>query len=653
MSATRETAPINPDPSSRDRSDGRVQSFAETAMRLGGKSEEEARRMGAVDKADEQVESLFAPQYQTVNSPVHQAVWDGATPVQLFMPPPLPATAPGDTAMERCLDVVRQRREAGTLYGEDGKLKPAVLDELGEAGFWGLLIDPKYGGHGVPFARFTRFITKMAMVDAMVAGLASVHGCIGAVDPVRSFGSVEQKQRLLPKLASGESISGFALTEPCAGSDLTALRTTATLVGDHYEVNGEKLFITNAIAGRTIGLVVMLDGKPAVLIAELPAAENEHFQTVPYGLYALRHGHNNGLRFNRFAVPKANLLVPPMGDGLTIAYHGLNLGRLTLCASAAGTMRVLLANMLPWAAFRRTYGQAINTRELVKRRIARMAALIAGADALTAWGSWLIDQGYRGELECVIAKIFGSEALKESAIELFMKTHGGRSFLRGHLFGDNIYDYLAPCIYEGEGEMLGLAFFKSLAKHHGQKFFEPIGKALQKHKIRAFRPMNPLHLWKLRSELSAYTKWSMGQRLRGRDRQQVPGLDKRLTEHLNFALEQFQRFPLELSGAMSKHQLKLADRQCRMAELSQRVQDTVVILVTTLWAHQQASAVAVGAADMLCQDMRRKLTGQRASDHYFRDAGQLADLIIGGGYEELAGVRREEILMRYEQPKTN
>ena len=95
--------------------------------------------------------------------------------------------------------------------------------------------------------------------------------------------------------------------------------------------------------------------------------------------------------------------MPPIGDGLTIGYHGLNLGRLALCAGAAGNMRVMLANMLPWAAFRRTYGQAINSRELVKRRIGRLAALIAGADALVAWGSWLIDEGYRGEIRiCLI-----------------------------------------------------------------------------------------------------------------------------------------------------------------------------------------------------------------------------------------------------------
>src|SRR5215471_20881884 len=101
----------------------RQQSFAETAMRLGGKSEEEARRMGAVDKADEQVESLFEQRYRTSNSPVHRAVWDGKAPLELFAPPPLPATEPCDAAMEKSLEVTRRHRQAGTLY-ENGKLNP-------------------------------------------------------------------------------------------------------------------------------------------------------------------------------------------------------------------------------------------------------------------------------------------------------------------------------------------------------------------------------------------------------------------------------------------------------------------------------------------------------------------------------------------------
>jgi alkylation response protein AidB-like acyl-CoA dehydrogenase len=623
------------------------QSFAEAALRLGGKSDEEARRMGAVDKADEQVEALFAARYQTANSPVHRAVWDASVPLDLFQPPPLPDTAPCDAAMQRSLDVVRQRREARNLYDENRKVQPAVLQELADAGYWGLLIDPKYGGQGAPFARFTRFLTRMAMLEPTVAGLASVHGCIGAVDPVRTFGTPEQKARFLPRLASGQSLSAFALTEPCAGSDLTALRTTATLVGDHFEVTGEKLFITNAVPGRTIGLVVVLDGKPAVLIADLPPEENEQFRMKRYGLYALKHAHNNGLLFDRFRVPRENLLKPPLGDGLTIAYHGLNLGRLALCASAAGSMRVMLASILPWAEFRRTYGQAIITRELVKRRIARLAALIVGADAMTAWGSWLIDQGYRGELECIIAKIFGSEAQKEAVIELFMKTHGGRSFLHGHLLGDNVHEFLAPCIYEGEGEILGLAFFKSLVKEHGKAFFEPIGKALQRAGIKQFNPMNPAHAWALRRELGTYSRWYLGQKFTGRDRQQVTGLDARLSGHVDFAQEQFGRMRMEVSAALRKYQLKLTDRQCRMAELSQRVQDVVTILVTALWG-QRKDETTIAAADLLCQDLRRKLTGARPADAYFRDASRLADRVIGGGFETLAGMARDEILMRYE-----
>lgn len=624
------------------------QSFAETALRLSGKTDEEARRTGAVDKADEQVESLFAPQYQTVNSPVHKAVWERNVPLDLFSVPPLPEHAPCDAAMDRCLEIVRRRRENNTLLGEDGKLSPTLLEELATAGYWGMLIESKYGGQGAPFVRFTRFLTRMATYDPMTAGLASVHGCIGAVDPVRTFGTPEQKARFLPRLASGQALSGFALTEPCAGSDLTALRTTAVPNGDDFEVTGEKLFITNAVPGRTVGLVVMLEGKPAVLVADLPPAEDEHFQVVPYGVHALQHTDNNGLRFNRFRVPRANLLTPPRGDGLTIAYHGLNLGRLALCANASGTMRILLANMLPWAEFRRTYGAPINTRELVKRRIARLAGLIAGADALVEWGSSLIDQGYRGELECIVAKIFGSEALKEASVELFMKTHGGRSFLHGHLFGDNVYDFLAPCIYEGEGEMLGLAFFKALVKHHGMTYFEPIGKALQRAGIRSFNPLNPRHAWALRSELAAYTRWALGQKLPGWGCQTLPSLDARFSNHVGFALDLFKIYPTELSSTMRKHQLKLADRQCRMAELSQRVQDTVVLLVTALWGGRQKNEVSVAAADLLCRDLRRKLIGERPSDRYFRDASRLADMIIAGGFEAVAGAPQAEILMRYE-----
>jgi hypothetical protein len=121
-----------------------------------------------------------------------------------------------------------------------------------------------------------------------------------------------------------------------------------------------------------------------------------------------------------------------------------------------------------------------------------------------------------------------------------------------------------------------------------------------------------------------------------------------LQRHVDFARESFARLRKEISGTMVKHQLKLADRQCRMTELSQRAQDTIVMLVTALWGHRQKTEAAAAAADILCQDLRRKLTGERPSDRYFRDVGRLADLILAGGFEALAGVPRADILMRYE-----
>ncbi len=276
-------------------------SFAETALRLGGKSDEEARRTGAIDKADEQVEALFAARFQTASSPVHRAVWDRGVPIELFVSQPASshvgeslrdshsasrrdaATCQYDDIMRNSIDVVRRHREARSLLDQNNKLSQQLLDDLGAAGYWGLLVDREYGGSGAPFAAFAPFLTRMALVDPTVAGLASVHGCIGAVDPVRTFGTPEQKRRFLPRLASGESLSAFALTEPGAGSDLTALRTRAERDGDEFVVNGEKLFITNVLPGRTIGLVCLIDGRPAVLIVDLPKQEDEHFQLRRYG----------------------------------------------------------------------------------------------------------------------------------------------------------------------------------------------------------------------------------------------------------------------------------------------------------------------------------------------------------------------------------
>jgi alkylation response protein AidB-like acyl-CoA dehydrogenase len=623
-------------------------SFAETALKLGGKSEEEARRMGAIDRADDQVEQLFKAQYQTTSSPIHRAIWEHTLPVELFETADESTPPDVQEVMSHSLDVVREHRTEGTLLNADRKISEQVLADLGKVGYWGLLVDREYGGLGAPLRSFMPFLTQMALVDPTIAGLASVHGCIGAVDPVRTFGNDEQKRRFLPKLASGERLSAFALTEPGAGSDLTALRTRARLVGDKYLVTGEKLFITNVAPGRTIGLVCLIDDKPAVLICDLPPAENEQFKLVKYGLYALKQTYNRGIIFKDFPVPAENLLSVPKGNGLTIAYHGLNLGRVALCANAAGNMRLMMASMVPWANFRQTYGEAIARRELVRRRLGRLAGLVVACDALVAWCSTLLDQGYRGEMECIIAKIFGSESQKEAAIELFMKTHGGRSFLHGHLFGDHVHEYLAPCIYEGEGEMLGMALFKSLVKQHGTQYFEPVGKTLAANKMKTFSPANPLHVWKLRKALVPYGSWWAGELVARKWRTELGPLQGELREHAIFAIRGLQAMPLEISAAMRKHQLKLADRQCRMSELSSRVQKLVVMLATSLYAAKQNDEVVRSAADVICRQFTHELTGRPPSDRFYRAINTLGEQIATGKFASIAGLAPDEILMKYD-----
>ena len=150
------------------------ESFAETAFRLSGKSETEAKKIGAVDRADDQVEAMFAKKYQTTNSPAHKAVWDKDLPIELFTSQATKPSAACEKAMKDSLEVVARHKKAGDIYDDKRKVSPAVLKELGDAGYWGMLVDPQYGGQGAPFTAFAKFLSKMSTIDATVSGLASV-----------------------------------------------------------------------------------------------------------------------------------------------------------------------------------------------------------------------------------------------------------------------------------------------------------------------------------------------------------------------------------------------------------------------------------------------------------------------------------------------
>src|SRR5690606_39193963 len=147
-------------------------------------------------------------------------VWDRSPPVELFQSDPIETPPDVHAAMNASMAVVRQRRNVGTRYNADGTLADAVLQELAAAGYWRLLVDRQHGGLGAPFPAFAAFLTQMSALDSTVAGLASMHECIGAVDALQTSGNDDQKRRFLPGVASGERLSAFALTEPDAGCDL-------------------------------------------------------------------------------------------------------------------------------------------------------------------------------------------------------------------------------------------------------------------------------------------------------------------------------------------------------------------------------------------------------------------------------------------------
>ena len=263
-----------------------AETFVETSLKLSGKSEEEARSTGAIDRADEHVESFFESRYQTTASPIHRAVWDHDFPLELFQPT---RAGEGDAGLSEddgrvAVDRARRHIAAGTLLDEHSKLLPHVFAELGAAGYWGMLVEQRVR------RACDSHVGLHALSHADGHGLSHA-GRFGERARLRRRGrSFARHGDARPETALSHAASqwrtdlGFCFDRAGLGSDMTALRTRAVLDGDDYVVNGEKLFITNAIPGRMVALVCLIDNRPEVLLVDLPE-ENEHFQLVRYGLY--------------------------------------------------------------------------------------------------------------------------------------------------------------------------------------------------------------------------------------------------------------------------------------------------------------------------------------------------------------------------------
>jgi alkylation response protein AidB-like acyl-CoA dehydrogenase len=635
-------------------------SVAETAAEMHGKSKAESGSIGKIDRADDETEHLYAQ--DTSNSPVFKAFWNSVD-LGMFSAQPAPVNQVAEAAIADCIRVARSHLDAGTIYGADNKLSDAVIADLAKAGYGGIRIPGEFGGKDADVTTFMNMIVRMAgQGDASIAGLASVHGCIGAVAPLINFGTEEQKKKYLPLLASWERQSAFALTEPGAGSDMTALKVTATPTADGQNVliNGRKVFITNALPGRVITLVTMMDGTPTCFIVELPEQENEHFKLHRYLLHPLVHVHNNGLDFKDFVVPMANRLRVPVDkngkeNGLLVAYKALALGRVAVLANAAGSARPILRSMAPdgWAAYRETYGRRIEERELVKGELARVGAAIVAMDAMVNWTSGLLDAGYRAEIECIVAKNMGARLIREIAIDIGTQVHGGRSLRVGHALGDNFAEFIAPNIYEGSKPMLSMSAYLSLSKAHSKRYMLPIGQAVQS--LGKGKGVGSA-LGSLLKVGPQYAAWWAASQLRKLARNgrvsgwQLASADAEFQTFIDFAHREFGKLPLALSGDMRKYQLKLQDKQARIIRTSVKVQTLTELVVTAVAGAASTDQGTRLGASLFCRDIMQKLTGREPDARFDADNVRLGNLIIEGQFKQLENVPGATIIEPYKEP---
>jgi hypothetical protein len=276
---------------------------------------------------------------------------------------------------------------------------------------------------------------------------------------------------------------------------------------------------------------------------------------------------------------------------LAIVWHGLNRGRTTLAAQAAGTLRLLLAHAVEFAARRETWGRPIASRQLVQGRLGRIAASIVACEALSCWAAAAIDAGAGGEWEAIVAKVVASRCVREGAIDA-LGIHGGRAFLVGHPLGDAWHDHFAVGVYEGESDLLGLALFRGLAKGH----------PLAGHRREAVaRGAVDWLAWRAAA-------WS-----RGGHGDDGAILDRSLRRHARAARRGLAGAALAIDRAIRKHGRRLAERQLEIGGLSAVVQDLASVLAVAHHADASGDDSAIMAADAWCRLALARAAGRRPS----------------------------------------
>lgn len=345
-----------------------------------------------------------------------------------------------------------------------GRFPLDELTEMGALGFLGMLVPEEYGGMDSDIVSYANVVEEIAAGDGACSTILSVHSSVGCV-PVRNYGTEAQKQKYLPKLASGEWIGGFALTEPQAGSDASNLRTTAVLDGDHYVINGAKQFITS---GKNAGMIIVFAvtdknaGKKGIS-AFIVKTDTPGYEVVRVEEKLGIHSSDTcQLSFTDMRVPAENLLGVE-GEGYKIALANLEGGRIGIASQAVGMARKAFELACDYAAERQAFGKPIADNQGVAFKLADMATEIEAARQLVRLAASKKDAGEPCLQEASMAKLFSSE-MAERVCSAAIQIMGGYGYLKDYPV-ERIYRDVRICqIYEGTSEIQRLVIARDIMR---------------------------------------------------------------------------------------------------------------------------------------------------------------------------------------------
>lgn len=333
---------------------------------------------------------------------------------------------------------------------EKGEFPRHLVKRMGELGFLAGPIEPEYGGAGMDYVSYVLVCEELGRADSSVRGFLTVHTSLVSLC-IRDWGNEEQKRHYLPRLASGEWIGCYALTEPNAGSDAASMETTAREDGDSYVLNGEKIWITNGTSAHVAIVFASRDraarhkGICAFLVeTDTPGLHREPMKGKELGHRASEHVH---ITFEDCRVPKNALLGAP-GEGFKVAMSALDRGRLGVAAGAVGVAQACLDASTTFAKERRQFGQRIADFQMIQATLADMAADVEAARLLVYRAAWVKDQGLPATKATSIAKLFATEAAMKAASQAIL-IHGNRGYSNEYPVERYYRDIKGLQIYEG------------------------------------------------------------------------------------------------------------------------------------------------------------------------------------------------------------